>query len=160
MPSTQSEWYIGERVKALAVMHLTRRKDLVVKEEVREPGKIRDLLVEIISPEKVGWRRFGVYLQGTKAAVTEKHADRVLSLSLQRFRDYGETPYPFCLFYFTMDDNQGYFTWVAEPIISDGTPKLDYHEEAHCIKLDREALDHIVDRVNDWYDAFYGMVKL
>ncbi len=160
MSARNSNWYISERTRALAVMHLTRRDDLVVKEEVREPDQVLDLIVEIVDPRKTGQRRFGVYLQGTPSTTTEEHANKVLGISLRRFHGYGEVPYPFCLFYFTMEDSQGYFTWVAEPMVDDGRPRLRYHEEAHCTQLDRDVLDRIVLRVNAWYDAFYSTVKV
>jgi hypothetical protein len=54
MSATKTAWYIDERVKALAIMHLTRRDDLVVKDEVRESGQIPDFVVQIISPVKMG----------------------------------------------------------------------------------------------------------
>ncbi|CAN5704783.1 hypothetical protein BH23PLA1_BH23PLA1_44770 [soil metagenome] len=155
-----SDWFISERIRALAIMHLTRRADLIVREEAREPDKILDLVVDIIDPAKPGRRRFGVYLQGTKSPVTIEHANTVLRPSMARFRAYGEVPYPFCLFYFTMEDNKGYFTWTAEPMIDDeGRPRLRYHEAPHCTEIDREVLDQIVDKVNAWYDAFYITIK-
>ena len=160
MAEQKLEWYLGERVKALAIMHLTRRNDLLIKAEVREPEVNEDLLVEIVSPQNAGWRRFGVSLRGTKVPVTLDRADQYLTTSLRRLREHGEFPYPSCLFYFTMDDNQGYFTWIAEPIVDDEIPKLRLHEDARCSRLDRDALDRIVSRVNDWYDALSDLVKI
>jgi hypothetical protein len=98
-------------------------------------------------------------LRGSKAAVTETHVDRILSTSLRWLQGHGEAPYPYGLFFFTMDDNQGYFTWAAEPVVSDGLSKLIYHEKSRCVKLDQPALDRIVDQVNECYDAFDKMVK-
>jgi hypothetical protein len=74
-------------------------------------------------------------------------------------RGLSEMPYPVCLFFFTMVDNQGLYTWYAEPIFKSGKPRLKYHEAAHCARLDNAALDKIVESVDRWYDAFYSMIK-
>ena len=65
----------------------------------------------------------------------------------------GSFPFPVCLLYFTMENNEGRFTWIAEPIIEEGKPVLKYHEAANTRKFDKGALDEIVDKINNWYDA-------
>ncbi|HKB38859.1 MAG TPA: hypothetical protein VKD72_20615, partial [Gemmataceae bacterium] len=72
----------------------------------------------------------------------------------------GEFPYPVCLLHFTMDDDQGYYTWVAEPVVTKDGPRLIQHAQAHCRKLDREALDHIVASVDRWYEAFFQTIAV
>jgi hypothetical protein len=53
-----------------------------------------------------------------------------------------------------MRDDQGYYTWLLEPVITDsGRPKLIGRAEPDCRKLDDEALDHIVATVDTWYDV-------
>ena len=64
------------------------------------------------------------------------------------------------MFYFTIDDGQGFVTWIAEPVIKGGRLELQYHRAAACTQLDREALDRIVEPVNAWYDAYYSDIKL
>jgi hypothetical protein len=156
-----SDWFIGERAESLAIMHLTRRPDLIARREVRGGDGVVDLVVEIADAARPGWKKFGVYLQGTKTPVTAEHANKVLGPSLRRFLgDFGEPTFLFCLFYFTMDDGRGYVAWIAGPVIREGRPKSQYHTSADCTMLDREALDRIVDRVNAWYEAYYGAIKV
>ncbi len=63
--------------------------------------------------------------------------------------------FPVCLFYFTMEETQGWYTWVAEPVVTEtGATRLAHHEQASCELLDRAALDLIVEKVNRWYDAY------
>ena len=115
------QWFIAERARALAIVLLTRRSDLVVREAKQEYGF--DLLVEIKS-RKSAARRLGVLLQGGLSPVEEQQADEVLKPSVQRFRRSEPPSFPACLFYFTMEDNQAYYTWIAEPLITDdGKPK-------------------------------------
>ena len=66
MAGKRYDWYIGERVESLAIMHLTRRPDLRVIRDVRERDRIADLLVEILDSDRPGWKTFGVYLHGTQ----------------------------------------------------------------------------------------------
>src|SRR4051812_16595108 len=105
MANNTPDWFIGERVRALAMMHLTRRTNLHVMETIDAQGKAPALAVDILDPDKPGFRRFGVYLHGTKAAINELQADNVLKCVFQKFRRYGDVPFPYCLFYFTMEDN-------------------------------------------------------
>ena len=93
-------------------------------------------------------------------SVTEGHLDKVLRPAMQSFLRIGPFPYPVCLFHFTMDDDQGYYTWVAEPAVTDAGPRLLMHETPHCRKLDNVALDEIVARVDGWYDAFFGRIAV
>jgi hypothetical protein len=154
MARKKPEWFKDLRLPSLAIMHLTRRPDLRVKQEVRVGGKVLDLMVEIVDGNGPAWKRFGVYLQGTTAPVTIEHADKALSISLRRFLDdYGEPTLPFCMFYFTVGEGQGFVTWIAEPLVQDGAPTLKYHDKADFIELDRKALDRIVDQVNSYFEA-------
>lgn len=151
--SKQKQWFVAERVRALATMYLTRRRDLTLKFEDKDGGL--DILVEIVQDERAGRRMFGVELRGTISAVSIDHANKILKPSIQKMRRFPELPYPICLFYFTMEDNAGYYTWLAEPVIKENAAKLRYHDDAHCQPLDKHALDQLVDRINQWYDILY-----
>jgi len=56
--STTQERFIAERVRALAVVYLTRRDDLIVTEETADIGI--DLWVTLNLEDKDGHRKFGV----------------------------------------------------------------------------------------------------
>ena len=56
--TTQQQRFIGERVRALAVVYLTRREDLIVTDETADVGV--DLWVTLNLEEKEGHRKFGV----------------------------------------------------------------------------------------------------
>jgi hypothetical protein len=62
--------FIAERARALAVVYLTRRDDLIVTEE---PGNVGfDLSVTLNAENKGGHRKFGVELGGDWAAMTPR----------------------------------------------------------------------------------------
>jgi hypothetical protein len=155
--STQS-WFVHERSRALAVVHLTRRDDLDIAKAAQDIGL--EFMVTIKKAEEPSVRQFGVFLRGSKSATDEIHLNETLRPAIQSFVRAGEFPYPVCLFYFTMDDDQGYVTWVAEPSIMDGGPRLLVHDAPHCRKLDRAALGEIVEQVDGWYDAFFSRVAV
>jgi hypothetical protein len=144
--------FISERVKDLAVMYLTRRKDLEVRWEENSEEWI-DCMVEITGKNAPSRRLFGVELRGTMSPVTDDHANKRLRTSMQAMLRRVEFPFPVCLLYFTMQNNEGRYTWIAEPVFKDGQPVLTYHGEADVKKFDKEALDSIIDKINLWFDA-------
>ena len=153
------EWFVAERTRALAMVLLTRRDDLIVANA--PPGVGLQFLVSISRDEGgPSVRQFGVFLRGTKSAVTAAHLDRVLRPTMQSFLRIGPFPYPVCLFHFTMDDDRGYYSWVAEPALTDDGPRLLVHDGPHCRPLDTPALDEIVEKVDRWYDEFFRQIAV
>ncbi len=153
--TTQQQRFIAERVRALAVVYLTRRNDLIVTDETAERGI--DLWVTLNPDEKDGHRKFGVDLKGFSAAVTVDQADQVLYPSMQKMLRYGPFPFPVVLFFFTMENNKGWYTWAAEPFVSSaGDFEIIQHGEASCRPLNTKAVDDIVEAVDRWYDAFFA----
>jgi len=153
--TTLQERFIRERVRALAVVYLTRRDDLIITEEEAAFGV--DLWVTLNLEDKEGHRKFGVELRGGRTAATAAHANKVLYPTMQKMLRYGPFPFPVVLFLFTMDNNQGWYTWAAEPVVSsEGQFELVQHGEASCRTLDTKAIDGIVEAVDLWYDAFFA----
>lgn len=159
MNEQTQEWFIAERTRALAMIHLTRRDDLVITEAGRGVGL--QFVVSIAKGKgEPSLRQFGVVLHGAMSATTEAGLDVTLLPSIRTWRSKGEYPYPVCLFYFCMDDDQGHYAWVAEPAVVDAGPRLLMHETADSHNLDRAALDEIVAKVDAWYDAFFARIAV
>lgn len=159
MTEHSQEWFIEERTRALALIHLTRRDDLAVANA--GPGLGMQLIVSIAKHKgEPSLRQFGVSLHGARPGTSEDDLDRTLRPAIRSLRSKGEYPYPACLFHFSMDDDQGYYTWVAEPAVVEGGPRLLMHDAPHCHKLDRAALDDVVTRVDAWYDAFFARIAV
>jgi hypothetical protein len=153
--TAQQTRLIAERVRALATILLTRREDVSIHEVTEDFGL--DLIATINHEEKPGLRQFGVELRGVWAKVTAEHANAVLKPSMQQILRYGPFPFPVALFFYTMENGEGWYTWVSEPhISSDGSFELRLHGEASCRPLDDEAVDEMVGQVDAWYDAFYS----
>ncbi|MGL4550398.1 MAG: hypothetical protein ACRC33_04360 [Gemmataceae bacterium] len=152
--SKQQEWFVTERARALALVHLTRRDDLTVVAAGREVGL--DLIVYLKAERSL--RQLGVFLRGTRLAPGS--LDDALRPTMRTLARAGEYPFPVVLFHFEMDGDRAHFTWVAEPDAAGAEPRLVLHDEPHCEVLDRAALDRIVARVGGWYDAFFGRVAV
>jgi ribosomal protein S27AE len=144
--------FIRERVKDLAVMYLTRRSDLELKWQDSRDEWI-DCIVEIKGKEKPAHRLFGVELSGTMSPVTDDRANKILLPKMQNMLKRGRFPFPVCLLYFTMANNEGRFTWITEPILQSGKPVLRYREHADTKKFDKGELDQIVGQINNWFNA-------
>ena len=66
-----------------------------------------------------------------------------------QFRGMRKFTYPVCLFLFTMRDEEGFFSWLAEPVVTGGAPKLVHHDQVNCVEL----TDDLLSQVVGWYDA-------
>ena len=149
---------MDERARALATLLLTRRPDVLIQDVVGEIGV--DLLVQFAQKKDRGLRQFGVELMGSLDPVDEKHANKVVRPVLRAHREYGPFPFPVVLFFFTMRIDAGWYTWVAEPVISpDGRAHLPLRDDPDCRPLDQDAVNEILDQVNSWYDAYYDFLS-
>jgi hypothetical protein len=157
MPLHFKKWFVAERAKALAMVLLTRRNDLEVHDTKTESGL--DYTVHIKSEEGVGTRRFGILMRATMSPVTIEQANSQLKPTMGGLGPLNDVLMPVCVFYFTAKDDRGYYTWAYEPVIEKGQAKLRRHTDADCCPLDNEALDEIVTRVSDWYDALATSLK-
>jgi hypothetical protein len=151
------EWFIEERARALALVLLTRREDLVVKETGEENGL--DFTVYIKTEDNLGNRPFGIHLAATMTPVTLDTANDQLKPVLEKVQSVGPFLFPVCVFYFTVKDDQGYYTWAYEPTVTaEGEPKLAAHSTAQCRRLGNESLEEILSAVKRWYDSSYATI--
>ncbi|HYT87944.1 MAG TPA: hypothetical protein VEL76_04435 [Gemmataceae bacterium] len=151
------DWFVTERAKALAVVLLTRRDDLAVKETQEENGL--DYTVRIMTGHNGGDRPFGVYMGASMASVTLEEANKQLKPVMGKVQSIGPFHFPVCVFYFTVKDDQGYYAWAYEPLVTaEGQLRLTAHAEAHCNKLRNESLEDIISAVMRWYDIFYATI--
>jgi hypothetical protein len=153
--TTQQQRFIAERVRALAVVYLTRREDLIVSEDTVDSGV--DLRVTLNRDDKHGHRKFGVKLQGIWTAIPSGRPDKNLQTTMERMLRYGPFPFPVVIFFFTMENSEGWYTWAAEPVVSlAGDFEIIQHGEASCRPLNTAAIDEIVEAVDRWYDSFFA----
>ena len=156
MTNELREHFIADRVRALATIILTRRGDLTIVETKKDTGL--DLHVTIDREDKPMRLMFGVLLRGVPSPVTPDHASKVLGPTMGQFQGMRKFTYPVCLFLFTMREEQAFFSWLAEPVVNDGVPKLVHHNKANVVPLTNEFLDHVVQQIVGWYDAMEAVL--
>jgi hypothetical protein len=151
MTEESKQQLLAERLRALATIILTRRDDLTIIETKRDTGL--DFHVYIQREEKPMRLVFGVLLRGVSSPVTPEHANAILAPTLAQFQGMRKFTYPVCLFFFTVREEQAFFSWLAEPIVTSGKPKLIHRQKIDCLPLTNELLEEIVEQVISWYDA-------
>lgn len=151
MTNEDKDRFLGERATALATVILTRRGDLEVVRTKQETGL--DFHVHIDREEKPMRLTFAILLRAVSSPVTVDHANKVLGPTMGLFQGMRKFTYPVCLFFFAKGEEQRYFSWLAEPVVSEGVPKLVHHTKADCAELTDDLLDQVVRRVVGWYDA-------
>ena len=151
MTNETREQFLAERVRALATVILTRRDDLTITETKQGTGL--DFHVSIEREDKPMRLTFGVLLRGVPSPVTAEHASKLLRPTMGQFLGMRKFTYPICLFFFAMREERAFFSWLAEPVVTDAGPKLIHHDKAHCIEFTDDLLGRVVDQVVAWYDA-------
>ncbi len=152
---TEQPWYIGFRSEALAVVYLTRRDDLIVYRDTKDYDL--DVLVSISKNGEDINRLFGVEIKAVKSTPKIIQNDDIsniegadINVLQSRFT---KCSFPICLFFFTLDNDNGYYKWIFEPIIDNETGnKLKRNVSPEFRKLTNESINNIVDLVNQWYD--------
>jgi hypothetical protein len=145
------EQFLGERVRALATIVLTRRGDLSAVETKKDTGL--DFHVYIEREDKPMRLMFGVLLRGAASPVTIDQANKILGPTMGQFQGMRKFTYPVCLFFFTMREEQAFFSWLAEPVVNESVPKLIHHDTANCVELTNECLDQALGAIVAWYDS-------
>jgi hypothetical protein len=151
--ATKEAWYIGQRSEALAIMYLTRRDDLIVSRQKEEHGL--DFLVTLLRNGSYSGRLFGVEVKATVSTPKlVQYDDSVeIKLNLYQLQFLAELPFPVCLFFFTLENDQGYYKWILEPAIEEHKKsKLLFNESNEFKKLTDEEIGKIISKVNSWYD--------
>lgn len=151
--STTETWYTTQRAESLAVMHLTRRDDLIVSRQREDYGL--DLLVTISKDGRQSGRIFGVEVKASYSLpASAKQGSRFRIHYRSGFAQaLYELPFPVCVFHFTMEDDKGYYKWILEPEDEPGAyPILKHITDTLFTRLTDGEISKIVNKVNHWYD--------
>ena len=149
--------FIEHRQNALATVFLTAREDVQVI--IADLGGGIDLIAEILSDDS-RTSMFGVVVKGTSRPIpTEKHASRYVNDELKRSKSAQAFPFPIIVLAFSMKDDDGYYAWLAEPDVSpEGLPRLESRKDIICRRATRQALESIVERVQEWHRSLYSLL--
>jgi hypothetical protein len=109
--------------------------------------------VSIKREDKAMRLTLGVLLRGVTPSVSIEAANKILAPTLGQFQGLRKFTYPVCLFLFTLREEQAFFSWLAEPIVQSGVPKLVHWTKANCVELTDTLLEQSLEQVVAWYDA-------
>lgn len=141
------DYFIHQRAESLAMVYLTRSKDLLI-ERTRVNNGI-DMLITILQDNLPTGRIFGIEVKGLDKAFKDIQQEALWILSKEQKKDYvQELPFPLCLMVFTMDDDKGYYRWLRYSNELNHNSLLQ--EEWHS--LDDYPVNQLTDAVNAWYD--------
>jgi len=150
------EAILRERSRALAIVLLTERDDLLLRDGTAEGV---DLLVGLKQPERTALpRRFGVVLSASLEPASLADVPGLVEPRATKLLAGADFSFPVCVFHFTMRDNQGYVAWYLEPTLSGDGPRLHRHARLRFEPVDKATADALVARVGPWWDAFFSQV--
>ncbi|WP_204106706.1 MULTISPECIES: DUF4365 domain-containing protein [Spirulina sp. CCY15215] len=143
------QYFIENRAEHLAIVHLTRRQDLSIQRmDDRDRGL--DLLVTIQNKGVSTGKMFGINVKAKDAAIKDI-TDRSQFPIQKGIHYYQDLPFPACVFFFTMEDDRGYYQWLKYPLLANQTSETE--ERDRWYPLDDNALEQIVKAIAAWYNA-------
>jgi hypothetical protein len=153
MPNDDRTWFITERSEALASLMLTSRSDVTVESESKNDDGV-DFVVAVNDAEGPPTRLFVVQVKGTTSSDKGEWTE-----SVKQLYKPGRFYLPACVFIINIRSNEATYAWVAEPQVEGKSARLGFFEHPDFHSLDRDAVDHIVNRGRQWYDAIPRSVK-
>jgi hypothetical protein len=152
---------IEHRTQALATVFLTGRNNVDVI-SLRDLGDL-SMICRILTDEDNAEMVFGVIHGGVAGPIeSERWAEKWLNTySPRALKTVKKYPFPVLILLFSMQSDEGVFSWRMEPDISEGVPALILNERFACEKATRTGLDSVLKRVRSWYAAYYDrMIRI
>src|SRR3954454_3463673 len=120
MTTETNERYIGGQVRSRATVLPPGRDALRVVERKEQPGL--DLHVYVDREDKPMRLVFGVLLRGVPSPTTPEQANKILVPTMGFFQGLRKFTYPVCLFFFTIREEQAFFSRLTEPVVNGDGP--------------------------------------
>ncbi len=156
------ETYIANRAELLANLVLTRRKDVsVLKFSVTDDAGL-DLVARVpvrVHDEEIH-ASFGVVVMGTNEPLPNEHiATKHANARSKHGPSKGFFLFPIVLFLFSMEEDQGYYSWLIQPHVTrDEGPTLIRISPLDMTKMSKKSVDHMIDQVRLWFEAMGEIV--
>lgn len=151
--------FIKERAQQLAIVYLTRREDVRVTKNPAQVGPA--LLMSLLEDGEDTGRYLGIEVGGTVSERGLKRTEQAIEVSpsVLNGSTARDSPFPVCLFFFTMQDDCGYWKWVQEPIFHNQRGGgLSLNEGTALVRLTNQELDTIWASVEEWYQRRQQLV--
>lgn len=145
---------IEHRSEALATVFLTGRNN-VDAIPFQDLGNL-SMICRILDGDNDAEMIFGVAFGGVAEPIpNERWAEKWLSSYFRGREKARKYPFPVLALLFSMESDEGVFSWRIEPELSEGEPLLILNKRFTCEKTTRAGLDSVLNRVRSWYAAYY-----
>ncbi len=146
-------WPIEERATQLAIVYFSRRNDLLIK-QAHEFDYGIDLLINITQHGQLTGRLFGVHIKASRRLQARRVSldKNEYTIKVTAPESLKDLPFPLCIVVFNMENDDGYYRWILEPIINQDNVNLRTVTSDIFKKLTKEELDIIVEQINHWYE--------
>jgi len=142
----EQSFMIEHRTQALTTVLLTGRNNIEVV-SLPELGEL-DMLCRIVSYGEEAEMPFGVIQKGTsETLVNERLAESYLNSRFRGLKTAKRYPFPVLIIIFSMQSDDGYYSWRVEPAISNAAPQLILNERLTCEKATKSGLDSIIAKL-------------
>jgi hypothetical protein len=146
-------WPIAQRAIQLAIVYFSRRSDLLITQPHEFDYGV-DLLVSVTQHGQITGRLFGVQIKASRHLQVKliNLANNEYMIKVATPEVLKDLPFPLCMVVFNMENDDGYYRWVLEPIVEPNNANLRANTRDIFKKLTKEELDSIVEQVNQWYE--------
>lgn len=151
----EQSFMIEHRTQALTTVFLTGRNNIEVI-SLPDLGEL-DMLCRIVSQGGQDEMPFGVIQKATSEALAnERLAEMYLNSRFRGLKTPKRYPFPVLIVLFSMQSDDGYYSWKMEPDISEGVPVLIPNERLTCERATKTGLDSVIEKIRTWYSAYYN----
>jgi hypothetical protein len=153
--------YTAKRAELLAALVLTRREGarVVAFKDPQEDG----FLVQLPRPDEGAKKNqhlqpyFSVHVGGTNDRLDDERRAAAHVRGLWKGlseEGFGFFLAPVVFLLFSMEGDQGYFTWVLEPRVDrEKGPSLTRVESPEMTRITKRSIEEVFDRVEEWFKA-------
>ncbi len=154
--STATADYVAQRAKLLAELVLTRRKGVRLLSFTEAADTGHGLIAQLSVPDLGHDRQIQPYLnvqvQGTDEPLEGEHT--ATACGKRHWKPLSLFMAPAVFLLFSMEGDQGYFSWMLEPQVDPKRgPTLTWVEAPEMTKITKKAIDEMFDRVDEWFEA-------
>lgn len=152
--TAEQPWYLVERAEGLAVIYLTEDARVEVNRS-RDVLSGLDIVATLRENGRLGARLFGVEVKAARAheAGRDNPKPKTWAVSAERASFFRDIPFPVCLFSFTVDDDQGQWGWIQQPVFhADTGSRLLFNGRVQLSPLTARGVTAIVSEVDRWYN--------
>jgi hypothetical protein len=160
MPEAVKQYNL-QRAELLAELVLTRRKDVQVGRMGQHHDAGIDLVARVNHPVMNGaiLPHFGIEVNGTTEALDDEQAATRYAKRHHERDLKGLWFCPIVLFLFSMEGDQGYYSWLLEPAVSkERTPSLTKVAHLEMNKISKKSIDDLIEQVVEWFNVMAEMV--